>query len=356
MLNTFSDPYAAFAFKVGLGAIGLTLVLVLVIVSLRLRLRTNLRREQDFMAIWRPLLLGAVSDDQPADRTVPLPILRARDELFFLKLWNYMQESLRGSANDRLNELARRLRFEVTARGLLKKGKRAESLLATLMLGHLRDAPSWEALAAQAGSPDSLASLHAARALTRIDPLRATEQLLPLFLTRTDWGITQVASFLGESRRAFGLQLARHILTVDERHWPRALQLADALRVELPQKTMLLILAGSQSIEALVAALHLATGLPLLPTVRRFLQHPDWRVRVEAARFLSSFGDESDILSLQQLLQDSQWWVRYQSAQALASMPFFGPEALKALRDQTSDALIADMLDHVLAERNGLGA
>lgn len=356
MLNTFSDPYAAFAFKVGLAAIGLTLLLVLIIVSLRLRLHKNLRREQDFIAIWRPLLLEAVSEDQPVDRTVSLPVLRARDQLFFLKLWNYMQESLRGSANDRLNELARRLGFEVTARRLLKKGKRAESLLATLMLGHLHDTPSWEALAAKAGSPDSLASLHAARAMTRIDPLQATERLLPLFLTRTDWGITQVASFLGESRRAFGLQLARRILTVNQQHWPRALQLADALRLDLPHKTMLLILARSRSTEALVAALQLATGLPLLPTVRHFLQHPDWRVRVEAARFLGSFGDETDILSLQQLLQDGQWWVRYQAAQALASMPFFGPEALLALRNQTHEALTVDMLDHVLAERNGLGA
>jgi HEAT repeat protein len=356
VLNTFSDPYAAFAFKVGLAAIGLTLLLVLVIVSLRLRLRTNLRREHDFIAIWRPLLLEAVSDNQPADQAVSLPALRARDRLFFLKLWNYMQESLRGSANDRLNELARRLGLEVAARRLLKRGKRAESLLATLMLGHLRDAPSWEALAAQAGSSDSLASLHAARAMTRIDPLQATERLLPLLLTRTDWGITQVASFLGESRRAFGLQLTKRILTINQQHWPRALQLADALRIDLPHKTMLLILGSSRSIEALVAALHLATGLPLLTTVRRFLQHPDWRVRVEVARFLSSFGDETDIQSLQQMLQDSQWWVRYQAAQALASMPFFGLEALQALRHQTHDALTVDMLDHVLAERSGLGA
>ena len=96
--------------------------------------------------------------------------------------------------------------------------------------------------------------------------------------------------------------------------------------------------------------------MPLLPTVRHFLQHPDWRVRVEAARILGSFGDETDILSLQQLLQDGQWWVRYQAAQALASMPFFGPEALLTLRNQTHEALTVDMLDHVLAERNGLGA
>ena len=355
MPNTFSDPYAAFAFQVGLAAIGLTLLLVLAIVSLRIRLRTNLRREQIFIAIWRPLLLKAVSDDHSADSAVALPVLRAGDQLFFLKLWNYMQESLRGSANDRLNELVRRLGFEVAARRLLKKGKRAESLLAALMLGHLRDTASWEALAEQAGYPDTLASLHAARAMTKIDPLKATEQLLPLFLTRADWGITQVASFLGESRQAFGLQLTKRIFTVNQQHWPRALQLANALRLDLPHKTMLLILARSRSIESLVAALHLVTGLPLLPTVRQFLHHPDSRVRVEVVRFLSSFGDETDILSLQQLLLDSQWWVRYQAAQALASMPFFGLEALQALRHQAPSTLVVDMLDHVLAERNGLG-
>ena len=356
MLNTFSDPYAAFAFRVGLAAIGLTLLLVLVIVVLRLRLRRNLRREQDFIARWRPLLLQAVSEVQPAAQPIDLPALSASDQLFFLKLWNYLQESLRGSANDRLNELARRLGCDVAARGLLKNGKRAERLLASLMLGHLRDLPSWEALADQATLPDSLVSLHAARAMTKIDPLRATERLLPLLLTRGDWGITQLAGFLGEARPAFGLHLAKNIRIMNQRYWPQALQLADALRLELPLKSMLFILGSCQSVEALVAALHLASGLPLLPTVRGFLPHPDWRVRVEVARFLSSFGDENDIPSLRLLLQDKQWWVRYQAAQALVSMPFFGPEALKALRDQTDDALTTGMLDHVLAERNALAA
>ncbi|WP_309680681.1 HEAT repeat domain-containing protein [Polaromonas sp.] len=352
MLNTFSDPYAAFALRVGIAAIGLTLLLVLVIVFLRLWLRRNLRREKAFIAVWRPLLLEAVSEAQPNS----LPVLQARDRLFFLKLWNYLQESLRGSASDRLNELARRLKCDVAARGYLKKGRRAERLLAILTLGHLRDSASWEELADQATRPDSLASIHAARAMTRIDPLPAIDRLLPLLLARDDWGITQVAGFLAEARPAFGLHLTKNIRTMNQRHWPRALQLADALRLELPPATMQFILGNSRSVEALVAALRLASGLPLLPTVRRFLRHPDWRVRVEVARCLGNFGDRGDLLLLQHLLEDKHWWVRYRAAQSLASMPFFGPEELRALRAKTDDALARDMLDQVLAERHAIPA
>jgi len=348
VLNTFSDPYVAFAFWAGITALGLTLLMALVIVYLRLKLRKNQRLEAAFMALWRPILLEAVSVSEPP----LLPALHPWERLFFLKLWNYLQESLRGSANDRLNELARSLQCDIAARSFLKKGKRAERLLAILTLGHLRDRASWEGLAAQATSPDSVASIHAARALIKIDSLRATEYLLPLMLERIDWDIAYVVSFLGEARQTFGLQLDKSILNMNKQHWPRALQLADALNLQLPLKSMLFILDNCQSVDALVAALHLSPEPELLPTVRSYLQHPDWRVRVEVARFLGRFGDSSDIASLQLLLHDLQWWARYQAAQALASMPFFGLEELKALRAQTHDVLASDMLDHVLAEHN----
>lgn len=322
------------------------MLLVLVIVYLRLRLRSSLSREAAFVARWRPLLLEAVSETE----LKTLPALPARDQLFFLKLWNYLQESLRGSANERLNELARHLKCDTVARNFLKKGNRAERLLAILTLGHLRDRASWEDLATQATKSDSLASMHAARALTKIDPLHATERLWPLLLARSDWDITQVAGFLGGARQAFWLQLARNIVTIDKQQWTRALQLAEALRLQLPLKSMLFILAHAPSSETLVAALHVASGLSLLPTVRSHLKHPDWRVRVEVARFLSQFGDLTDVSALQQLLQDKHWRVRYQAAQSLASMPFFGLEQLKVLRTDTRDALVLDMLNHVLAE------
>ena len=329
---------------------GLTLLLVLLIVFLRFKLRRDLRRERDFVDLWRPLLLDAVSQAHSDDPPRALPELRTRDHVLFLKLWVYLQESLRGSANNRLNELARRLGCEASVHHFLRHGKRAERLLAILALGHLRDPSAWDELSQQARWRDSLVSIHAARAIIRIDPLQATELLLPLLLARTDWGIAQVAGFLAEVRPAFGLRLTQNLLKVKRECWLRALQLTDALRLELPVQSMRFILEQSPSVETLVAALHLASSLHLLPAVRPYMDHPDWRVRVEAARFLSRFGDEQDIASLERLLKDAQWWVRYQAAQALVQMPFYGRQALQALCTTTVDALARDMLRHVLAE------
>lgn len=348
MLNTFSDPYLTLAFRIGIAAVILTMLMALMIVYLRLNLRRNLRLEAEFIALWRPILLEAISEDA----LQRVPVLSGRNQLFFLKLWNYLQESLRGSANDKLNELARRLHCDVAARNFLEKGNRSERLLAILTLGHLRDEASWDDLALQVAKPDSLASIHAARALIKIDPLRGTEWLLPLLLERRDWDITQIANFLGEARQAFWLQLTKNILKVDQKQWTRALQLADALHLQLPVKSILFILRNTKSVHTLVAALHLASDAKLLPAVRYYWQHSDWQVRVEVARFLSNYGDENDIPLLQLLLHDEQWWVRYQAAQSLAKLPFFGPQQLGALSKKTADVLAIDMLSHVLAEHH----
>jgi len=182
--------------------------------------------------------------------------------------------------------------------------------------------------------------------------LKGTELMLPLMLTRQDWDITQIANFLGEANQAFLLHLCKNILQIDKQHWTRALLLVNALHLQLPLPSMQFILTDHESVDTLVAALHMASSPQLLPTMRSFLHHPDWRVRVEAARFMGKFGGVADLPQLQSLLQDDQWWVRYHAAEALADMPFFRTEKLRELRDQTSDAPVLAMLDHVLAERN----
>lgn len=347
MPNTLSDPYQALAFWVGFSALGMTLLLILGIVCLRLKLRQSMRREAAFITLWRPVLLEAISEGAPE---MPAA-LHARDELYFLKLWNYLHESLKGPASDRLNALARQLHCDKTARNLLKKGHRAERLLALLTLGHLRDQASWDELAQQATQSDSLASIYAARALISIDPLRGTELMLPLMLTRQDWDITQIANFLGEANQAFWLLLSKNILEIDKQLWTRALLLAEALHLQLPLPSMQFILIHYGSVDTLVAAMRMASSLKLLPAARSFLHHPHWRVRVEAVRFMGQFGGVADLPMLQSLLQDEQWWVRYRAAEALADMPFFGTGKLRELRGQATDKQALAMLDHVLAER-----
>ena len=348
MFSTPSDPFAAFAFQVGVAALLLVLLMLVQIVVLRFKLQHRQKREAAFNAVWRRLLVEAVSADVLLTR---LPALRPGDEVFFFRLWNYLQGSLRGSANERLNRVARHLCCDQHARADLRHGNRAERLMAIVMLGQLRDVDAWDLLANQVGLPDPLASLNAARALVQIDPLKAIDLLLPKLVSRKDWDINQVANFLrGPAQQAFGLLLHKNILQMQRQDWLRTLQLAAALRLTLPEKILQIVMQQPPDAQTLAAAIYLAADLRLLPQIRKLLGHADWRVRVQAARYLGSYGDNTDVQSLQNLLGDPQWWTRFEAAQSLLRMPFFGRQKLLLLRGQVQCTQELAMLDHVLAE------
>ena len=348
MFSTPSDPFAAVAFRVGVAALLLVLLMLALIVVLRFRLQHRQKREAAFNAVWRPLLVEAVSADV---LLTSLPELPRSDEVFFFRLWNYLQASLRGSANERLNRVARHLRCDQYARADLQRGNRTDRLMAIIMLGQLRDMDAWDLLAHQAGLPDSLASLNAARALVQIDPLKAIGLLLPMLVSRKDWDINQVANFLGgPTQQAFYLLLRKNILQLKRQDWLRALQLAAALRLALPEKIMRTVMVLSPDVQTLAAAMNLAADLSLRPQIRKLLGHENWLVRVQATRFLGFYGDDTDVESLKNLLQDPQWWTRFEAAQSLLRMPFFGRQKLLLLRDQVQGTQELAMLDHVLAE------
>lgn len=348
MFSTLSDPFLRVAFVTGTVALALTALLLLLTVALRIGLKRREKHALEFTALWRPVLMNALMD--PA--ACALPALRSRDWLNFLKLWNYLQESLRGEATDSLNQVAKRLHGDEQARGLLRRGNRAERLLAILTLGNLRDRESWDDLLASAASRDNIASLNAARALIQIDPMAGVEHLMPLVLARQDWDIARLARMLGDARAAFGLLLSRTIVSLKAHQLLRALQLVEALRLQLPPATLLFLLQRRHQPPAvLAAALRVANGAAVLPTVREHLAHADWRVRAQAVHALSRFGEPADLTLLTARLGDAEWWVRYAAAQALASMPFLGHEGLAALQSTIPDTAARQILAQVSAER-----
>ena len=149
-------------------------------------------------------------------------------------------------------------RFRDSDRGRDAPELHAERLLAILTLAHLRDRKSWDALVVQANMGDSLASIHAARALINIDPLEGTDLLLPMLLQRQDWSIAQLANFLGAAEQAFWLHLTKNILQMDKALWNRALQLAEALHLQLPLQSMRYIIEHCDSTETLANSLEIS--------------------------------------------------------------------------------------------------
>lgn len=346
MFSATSDPYLLVALWAGTVALALTLVLAAVIVVLRLNLQRQERRWSAFIERWRPLLLAMMMEP---DEPPTLPALARAERGLFLRLWVYLHESVRGMAADQLNQAARVLQIDQTARRLLVRGSRAERLQAVLALGYLRDQAAWDALLKLARRADGLVSVNAARALIQIDAFRGAEALMPLILARRDWDVSRVAAFLVEARDAFWLHLVRQLPRLPARDLPRALRLADALRLKLPTHAVRVLLQAVQPSAVVQVALRLVANGELLDEVRACLQHPDWRVREQAIQQLAQQATPDDAPALARLLDDPRWDVRMGAAQALAQLPYLSDEQLAALGGPGTAG--ETVVRHVLAER-----
>lgn len=346
MFSATSDPYLFAALWAGTIALVLTLALATVIVVLRLNLQRQERRWTEFVARWRPLLLAMMmAPDEPPT----LPALARADRTLFLRLWVYLHESVRGAAAEQLNHAARVLQIDHTARRLLVRGSRAERLQAVLALGYLRDVTAWDALLALARRADGLLSVNAARALVQIDAFKGAETLMPLIVARRDWDVSRVAAFLVEARDAFWLRLVRQLPTMPPRELPRALRLADALRLKLPAGAVRVLLQPGQPAAVVQVALRLVASGELPDELRDCLKHPDWRVREQATQELAQQATPADMPALARLLDDPRWDVRMAAAQTLSQLPFLSDGQLADLGrpGEASEAVVR----HVLAER-----
>jgi HEAT repeat protein len=344
------DPILAVAFWTGIGALFLTLLLAAQIVRLRVALRRRQRREARVLARWRPLLNSAIVGEVPG----ALPPLAANERDHFIKLWVHLQASLRGEAGAALNDIAHRLQLDLEARGMLVRGPRAARLLAALMLGHLGDREAWASLLRLAGQDDATLSLTALWALVRIDPRAAAEYLTPLFIEREDWAMSHVAGILKEANAPVASVLTAILPRLDSSRLPRALRIAEALRITLPAELLRGAL-GSLDVALVTAALRTVETPGSLDQVRALLAHEDWQVRVQAAKALGRIGGRGDAGRLAGLLSDREWWVRYRAAQALVELPWLAQAELRALQDGLTDRFAADMLAQVVAEARAEG-
>src|SRR5262245_6322861 len=337
VFGTVSDPLLAAALWTGCGAVVATFALLFAILIMRVRLLRRLEREQRVAAIWNPLL-AQCADGVPDS----LPRLRPRDVEAVLELWCRAQESLRGEAQDRLREMARRVGVEAWTRRLLRSRKVHRRLLGLITLGHLRlrDQAPWLHTVIPSAAP--IVSLTAARALMRIDASIGVPSLLTATARRDDWPLASVVSILREcDPQLVGPMLATAIRSLlgknDAQGIARLLRLHVAADGERLRDTVLEVLATAVAPETLAAALAALWHPQDVRHARRLLGHPEWFVRVAAARALGRFGGEDDVARLATALADPSWWVRYRAAQALCTMPGMGPAELGRSEEHTSE-------------------
>ena len=330
----------------------MTGALLCAVVLTRIRLLRRLALDRRAAALWNPVLAQCV-DEVP----VSLPRLRGRDRVRFLLLWCHAQESLRGEAQERLREMARRLDAETHARRLLGSNQLPRRLLAVVALGHFGARDFVRMLATQVSWEPTLASLIAAKALIRIDAAFGVGPVLAAAAARDDWPTASVANILSEcdSRLvASALSTAiRHELESnrDGLGLPRLLRLHRTAERLTLRPAELAVLTTDAGADALAATLGNLWHPDDVAHARRLLDHSEWFVRVAAARALGRLGTADDATRLTASLSDRHWWVRYRAAQALCGLPTMDEPALEAVAARLTDRFARDMLRQALAER-----
>ena len=346
MFSAISDPVLLTALWGGFTATALTAVVALLIVLLRL---SALREEQQWQAVlaeWRPALLALALEPT----TTPLPPLPRRDRRRFLRLWVYLQESVRGEAAERLNAAARELGLQTYARQLLQRGSRTDRLRAILALGHLHDAQAWTPLCQTALLRDPLLSINAARAMVQIDAFRAAEWLVPLTIRRDDWDIARIAAFFSHARDAAGLVLSHELAQLPLERMPRALRLARALRTPLPPAVLRRVARGEKDAATLCELLPLLQGPLWHREVLDALVHPDAQVRIAALQVMTHVGTPDDVPFISGLLRDGEHAIRLAAARTLVGLPFLSADEIGSVAPPHAPGHAE--LCHALAERD----
>lgn len=290
------------------------------------------RRRLAMIAMWRPILAGSLVVDVPDS----LPSIPPRDRVVFLYLWNHLQESIKGESSNALCQIIHRTKMDEVVQDFLATGTMRQQLLAIVTLGHLKQASAWAKLVELAQAENAFLSLEAARALVRIDPPRAIHVLVPLISYRTDWSTLKVLSFLTGAGAALVAQaLGEAALQAPPLIAARLLRFLASLRSHGALSIVRPLLARQPLHEDVLAGCLSLFGQCCdpydLPTVRQYLSHPTWFIRVQAATALGKMGMEEDEAPLIELLQDAQWWVRYRAAEALSMLPSMTDDKLAIL-------------------------
>jgi len=330
------------------GRVLLVLVVILIAWILLLRGRSFRRhaRAERLRVTWQPLLAEAV-EEVPA----VLPAVDAADAYSFLLLWNYMQESVRDAATERLNELACAIGMDDIALQRVRHGNVQERLVALTALGHLRGYRAWDDVERLTLMDDVVLSLCAAKALFRIDVGRAAGTLMPLILQRRDWPPALIASMLEEAGPdAVSIPIATAVSAAPVQHLPHIVRFLELVHADVAAPVVRRLLETSDDANVLAVCLRVCTDPDDLDTVRRLLDDPRQPVRLNAAITLGRLGTDEDRIPLTRALGDPEWWVRYRAARALASLPTVDATALDEIAHRHPDRYARDMVTQVIAE------
>ncbi len=327
-----------------------TVVLFVYTIGLRaVTIHAGARRAR-FVAEWRDVFASATLSASVAEN-ITLPQVTSAHRIDLLEEWNLARSIVVGDAAANLVVLAERVGIPKLADNLFERTRIRSRILAVQTLGNLRAVNRRDEVRALVDSDNTVLSITAAAALAEIDPDFAARILIPMLPNRRDWPknrLSLLLRLLGSDR--ISEPIYREIRRARDEDKTYLLQFVRSVDAEALDALVVDLIRTSNDPGVLTTALTLVSGFQGVPRIASLARHPIWYVRMQAAKVLGRVGEEEHVSLLVALLNDQQWWVRYRAAQAIVSLPFLGPNRLRRMQRDCTDAFAADILQQVFAE------
>ncbi len=339
--------------------------------AIRLRTERAKRFRKSAAARWEETLFDAtslfesdsVSENELADLARKAfgylrenPDFERQDLPLLLYEWNYIHESLIGDSKRGLNFLARTLDLHDLAVKALNSPALDRRLLAINTLGNLGDEKAYIEIEKILDDRDPVIASWAWRALFRIDTPRTIDQHFSILARREDWSPILIARVLQEieaderSEPLCRLVADNFEAGLSDRQMSRLISYLSLAHVADYTKLVNRILLESNETEVLIACLRLINSDDDLSKIRELIADERWEIRMQVGLTLGRLAHEEDIDRLIHLLDDPDWWVRYRTATALATMPQMNQEKVGSLSSSLPNQFARDILQQVLAE------
>ncbi len=327
-----------------------TVTLFVYTLGLRWATIVSTRQRALLFSQWRSVFATATLRESDAS-TIGLPKFTRTQRSDLLEEWNRARTAVAGTSATNLIVLGERLGLPAIARGMLEERPLKTRILAIQTLGNLRDLDSRRPIRELVAAENTALSITAAVALVEICPDSAVALLIPMIEKRPDWPRNRISIFLhmaGSER--ISEPMYRAIRSANNSGKAYLLRFAHQVESNVLDALVEDLIRENNDPGVLNAALKLVSGHAGVPRIAALIRHKTWFVRVQAAKVLGRVGQQEHLSLLESMLDDEEWWVRYRAAQAIASLPFLGPNKLRQLQRRQSDPFAADMLQQAYAE------
>lgn len=302
-------------------AILLGVAFALFVTTLNLH-KANERKARQWQAMedrWKPLMMKVISGEKWPQSVHDQ--IKSHESLFFIDFLMRYADKLHGQSRKRVTQLAEPYLSLLLKR--LHKGDAEQRARAILTLSVLAPEQHNQRLAQALEDPSPLVAMLAARSLAENKSLEYLKPILDKMPRFRSWSQNFLISMLKSLAQQHPEVLREALLDPSRPDWVKTIILKALTDLSdwqsLPLAAQFLEENGDRDLQA--AALQFIARIGhagLADLVRKKLDDPDFVIRLNAVKALSSLGDLSDGERLLALLkEDPSQWIAYQAAQAL---------------------------------------